>query len=249
MGEPKKKSRRRSRSNGEEEKKQKKSKQVLSREEKRKRRKRQVLFERIAVAVVLAAILIGTVICLKFFLIPETVAFTEYRGMTAEPNIDVQLLSINEYSRPGIETDTIRGVVIHYTANLGSTAQQNRDYFENLKDTHLTKASSNFIVGLEGEIIQCVPESEIAYASNSRNSDTISIECCHPDEDGKFTEETYRSAVELTAFLCSKFSLTEKEVIRHYDVTGKDCPRYFVAHEAEWEKFKSDVGELLKKVL
>ena len=47
-----------------------------------------------------------------------------------KPDIDVQLLAVNEYSRPGTEVEKIRGIVIHYTANPGSTAQNNRDYFE-----------------------------------------------------------------------------------------------------------------------
>ena len=159
----------------------------------------------------------------------------------SRPEIDVQLLDINEYSRPEIESDGITGIVIHYTANPGSTAQENRDYFEGLKDTHETSASSNFVVGLEGEIIQCVPTWEVAYASNERNKDTISIECCHPDETGKFTEETYQSMVQLTAWLCRKYSLTADTVIRHYDVTGKMCPKYYVEHEDAWLVFKQDL--------
>ena len=95
------------------------------------------------------------------------------------PELDVQLLTVNEFSRPGTPTDKITGVVVHYTANPGSTAQNNRDYFENLKDTQDNKVSSNFVIGLDGEIIQCIPTSEVAYASNSRNIDTVSIECCH----------------------------------------------------------------------
>lgn len=158
------------------------------------------------------------------------------------PDLDVQLLTVNEYSRPGTHTDGICGVVVHYTANPGSTAQNNRDYFENLKDTKDNQVSSNFIVGLEGEIIQCIPTDEVAYASNSRNNDTVSIECCHPDETGAFTEATYRSLVELVAFLCGKFDLTMDEIIRHYDVTGKDCPKYFVEHEDAWRQFKTDVA-------
>lgn len=137
----------------------------------------------------------------------------------SQPEIDVQLLDVNPYSRPGTEIEKINGIVVHYTANPGSTAQENRDYFNGLKDSHETEASSNFIVGLNGEIIQCVPTWEMAYASNSRNIDTVSIECCHPDESGKFTDETYRSLVQLTAWLCVKFDLTEEQVIRHYDVT------------------------------
>lgn len=166
-----------------------------------------------------------------------------------KPDIDVQLLTVNNYSRPGIESDRITGIVMHYTANPGSTAMQNRDYFEGLKDSHETEASSHFIVGLSGEIVQCVPTWEIAYASNFRNNDTVSIECCHPDESGVFQEETYRSMVQLVAWLCQKFDLTEQDVIRHYDVTGKNCPKYFVENEEAWSKFRADVKSALENTL
>lgn len=165
----------------------------------------------------------------------------------SEPDIDVQLLDINEYSRPGIESDPIKGIVIHYTANPGSTAQNNRDYFQGLKDSHETSVSSHFVVGLEGEIIQCVPTWELAYASNGRNHDTVSIECCHPDESGKFNKDTYKSMVQLTSWLCTKFGLTEEDVIRHYDVTGKICPKYFVDDEDAWKLFKGDVKAAIER--
>ena len=144
------------------------------------------------------------------------------------PEIDVQLLDVNEYSRPGIESDPITGVVIHYTANPGSTAQENRDYFNGLQDGHDTSVSSHFVVGLEGEVIQCVPLDEQSSASNDRNPDTISIEVCHPDSSGKFNDKTYGALVKLTAWLCDEFHLDEKDVIRHYDITGKNCPKYFI---------------------
>lgn len=163
----------------------------------------------------------------------------------AKPDMKVELLTVNEYSRPGTETNQITGIVIHYTANPGATAQQNRDYFEGLKDSHITKASSHFIVGLDGEVVQCVPTWEVAYASNSRNMDTVSIECCHPDESGEFNAETYRTMVQLTAWLCEKFGLDEEDVIRHYDVTGKICPKYFVENEDAWKQFKADVKTAL----
>lgn len=163
------------------------------------------------------------------------------------PEMDVELLTVNPYSRPGTSTQKITGIVVHYTANPGATAMENRNYFENLKDTHETKASSNFVVGIEGEIVQCVPTWEVAYASNSRNIDTVSIECCHPDETGKFTDATYRSVVNLCAWLCMKFDLGADDVIRHYDVTGKECPKYFVDHEDTWENFRQDVKETLAR--
>lgn len=164
-----------------------------------------------------------------------------------QPDLDVELLTVNSYSRPGIPLKKVKGIVIHYTANPGSTAMQNRDYFEGLKDSHTTKASAHFIIGLNGEIVQCIPTKEISYASNSRNSDTIAIECCHPSSDGKFNQATYNSLVHLTAWLCCRFGLTSDDVIRHYDVTGKMCPLYYVEHEDAWAKLKQDVSEYIVK--
>lgn len=160
------------------------------------------------------------------------------------PELDVELLTVNPYSRPGTALEKVNGIVIHYTANPGATAIANRNYFENLKDTHTTKASSHFVVGLEGEI--GIPTAEIAYASNDRNSDTISIECCYKNEDGSFEQATYDSVIRLTAWLCEKFGLTSEDVIRHYDVTGKLCPLYYVEHEDAWTQFKKDVDIYLQ---
>ncbi|MFA9379026.1 MAG: N-acetylmuramoyl-L-alanine amidase family protein [Lachnotalea sp.] len=161
------------------------------------------------------------------------------------PDFTVDLLTVNEYSRPGNASDKINGIVIHYTANPGTTAIQNRSYFEGLKDSKTTKASSHFIIGLEGEIIQCIPTNEIAYASNDRNNNTISIECCHMDATGKFSDETYQSLVHMTAWLCGKFDLRPKDVIRHYDITGKLCPLYYVENEDKWEQFIADVKDYI----
>ena len=156
---------------------------------------------------------------------------------------------MNPYSRSGVALKKVKGVVIHYVANPGSTAKENRDYFNNLQNTHITKASSHYIVGLDGEIIQCIPQNEISYASNNRNKDTISIECCHPGKDGKFNEKTYDSVVRLTAWICKMYGLSSQNVIRHYDVTGKMCPKYYVKHEQAWREFCNKVQECLEKRL
>ena len=223
---------------------------------KRRRQRRRTIFRRrvrlytrvgSSLLVILFVILIG----MEFFEVgPFSNAYVEQEDgqmKVARPDMDVDLLTVNPYSRPGSETSKIQNIVIHYTANPGTTAAQNRSYFEGLKDTRATKASSHFIVGLEGEIVQCVPTWEKAYASNNRNSDTISIETCHMGADGAYTKKTYQSLVHLTAWLCEKFDLTERDVIRHYDVTGKICPKYFVEHEDAWNDFKRDVKEMLEE--
>lgn len=158
------------------------------------------------------------------------------------PYIDVQLLTPNEYSRPQLPLTEVKYIAIHYTANPGSTAQENRNYFENLAQTHETKVSSHFVIGIDGEVIQCIPTSELAYATNERNIDTLAIECCHEDESGVFTDATYDSVVKLTAWLCVRFGLTSENVIRHYDVTGKECPKYYVDNPDAWTQMKADIA-------
>lgn len=180
----------------------------------------------------------------------EAMAYNFSEIEVTKPVISEQLLTENKNSRPGIALKKINGIVIHYTANPGTDAEANRNYFESRKDfpdESSYKVSSHFIVGLDGSIIQCIPENEIAYASNDRNSDTISIECCHPNKSGRYTEETYQSLIHLTAYLCDKYELEPDKIIRHYDVTGKICPKYYVKHPKAWKKLKSDVSAYLKR--
>ncbi len=166
----------------------------------------------------------------------------------SKPEITDMLLTPNQNSRPGIALQQIKGIVVHYTANPGTDAVANRNYFESRKDCGNEakyKVSSHYVIGLDGSIIRCIPEDEIAYASNDRNTDTLAIECCHPDTSGKFTENTYQSLIYLTAYLCDTYEIPLKNVIRHYDVTGKICPKYYVRHPHKWEALKKDILELL----
>mgnify|MGYP000820149496 CR=1 FL=1 len=137
----------------------------------------------------------------------ETMVSEPVKYVEESPDFAVELLSVNEYSRPGTELAQVNGIVVHYTANPGTTAQQNRDYFAGLAESHITHASSHFVIGLEGEIVQCIPCDEIAYASNDRNSDTIAIECCIPDDTGKFNDQTYQSLVQLVTWLMGRYDL------------------------------------------
>lgn len=216
--------------------------------EMKKKKKIKVTKERL---VIIAGIVLVLLVAVFSFLRHEKRIFSK-RGNVPEmyienpPEFDVQLLDINDYSRPGIALDEVCGIVVHYTANPGTTAQQNRDYFQGLSQSKVTKASSHFIIGLGGEIIQCVPCNEVAYASNGRNYDTVSIECCIPDETGKFNDATYDSLVHLVTWLMGRYYLTTEEVIRHYDVTGKNCPKYFVEHPLEWQQFLEDLNNYIR---
>ena len=157
------------------------------------------------------------------------------------PEREVRLLTPNPYSRPQLMRTQVNTIVIHYVASPGTSAANNWEYFEGLKTGNGASTGTHFIIGLEGEIIQCIPLSEIAYATSRRNQDTLSIECCHPEADGKFNDKTYASLINLTAFLCKALHIKPEEVIRHYDVWGKNCPKYYVEHPKAWEQMKADI--------
>ncbi len=155
--------------------------------------------------------------------------------------VDVQLLDIGR-ARSGSKLEAVNSIVVHYVGNPGTTAQNNHDYFAKPD----TQVCSHFVIGLEGEVIQCLPLDERSVASNHRNKDTISIEVCHPDSGGKFTQESYDSTVRLCAWLCRNSGLKASDVIRHYDVTGKLCPLYYAKNQEAWDQFIKDVERAMK---
>lgn len=148
--------------------------------------------------------------------------FTKY--IATPPAYSEQFLPINEYQRPGTLLEDVEGIVIHDSKN----------------------SNSHFMIGLSGEIVQYVPLEEISYASNDANMDTITIECCIDNEEGRFNEKIYESLVELTAWIVGKYDLTMDDVIRGFDENGETCPKYFVEHESAWEDFKLDVTKYIE---
>lgn len=220
----------------------------------RKRRLRVLMMKTaIFCCLILLVVLLGTILP-QLFSVPkekekvsgmviqeekETVSQKSAEGQG--PGILEDFLTVNEYSRPGEPLEAVNNIFVHYTANPGTSAAQNRSYFENLGLTGETSASAHFVIGYEGEIIQCIPLEEIAYAVQKRNYDSVSIECCYLDKSGKFTDATYNSLVKLSAWLLQKYNLSPTDMRRHYDEGGKKCPLYFVEHEEAWEQFITDL--------
>ena len=173
-------------------------------------------------------------------------------GQVVIPSWIIQdFLDISPRNRSGQPMPVVHDIVIHWVANPGTTAKGNRDYFNdlaipeaNLEDI---SASAHFVVGLEGEVIQCIPLEEMAYANYPRNGDTISIEVCNPDWSGKYSDITYASVIKLAAYLCQQYGLNADHIIRHHDVSGKDCPKYYVEHPEAWEQLKHDVTVYLSQ--
>ena len=212
----------------------------MKRRRKQRNGKRRRKFRRRILLILTSVIFFSLCIYGLIFLLNEA---SSKRRVEALKNVEtpewvqVDLIDIDGAVRRGDNLKGIEDIVIHYVGNPGTTAKQNRDFFNNPG----VNVSSHFVVGLEGEIIQVLPLNEKSSASNWRNNDTISIEVCHPDASGKFNETTYQSLVKLTAWLVDLCDLEEENIIRHYDITEKLCPIYYVENEDAWLQFKNDV--------
>lgn len=166
--------------------------------------------------------------------------------------IQEMFLTPNKYSRPQIPLKEVKKIAVHYVGNPNTSALANRNYFENCKEGG-RYVSSHYIVGLKGEVIQCIPTDEWSYCTNQANGYSISIECCHPKSDGVFNDNTYVSLCELCAMLLKKFNLTTDDLIRHYQITGKQCPLHWTPTKyqseavatARWNRFKQDVQTVM----
>ena len=166
--------------------------------------------------------------------------------------IQEMFLTPNKYSRPQIPLKEVKKIAVHYVGNPNTSALSNRNYFENCKEGG-RYVSSHYIVGLKGEVIQCIPLNEWSYCTNQANGYSISIECCHPKSDGIFNDSTYVSLCELCAMLLKKYNLTVNDLIRHYDITQKTCPLHWTPTKyqsetvatARWNRFKQDVQTVM----
>ena len=244
----------------------------LARAERQRRRRRARIRRYIRLSILCAGILVGIIALTKLLKVPastaeastpmeaidtvqqvgkeiENTTGTGIQGLSAEtyaahPDWTEDFLTVNEYSRPGDPLTEVNNIFVHYTANPGTSAAQNRSYFEQLKDNHERSASAHFIIGYNGEIIQCVPLDEIAYAVQTRNEDSISIECCYKADNGQFTQETYDSLIKLLKWLIDAYDLQPDDILRHYDCGGKKCPIYYTEHEDAWNRLKEDVKNL-----
>jgi len=219
-----------------------------SRKTKRKKRIIRAWIIRILFLLILAALIWGGFLGVKALIRLIRGGSGSETGSYELPDyVTENYIKVNKYSRPKVNLPAVHDIVIHSVGTPGASAVDTRDYYNDLasqsSSTAAVYASSHFIVGLDGEIIACVPLTEVAYSANNRNSDTISIEVCHPDSEGKYNDATYESLIKLTAYLCRRFDLDTEHVIRHYDVTGKLCPLYYVQNTDAWEDFLLDVQD------
>ena len=133
-------------------------------------------------------------------------------------------------------------IVVHYTSNHGDTAKNNADYFAREKLS--SPASAHFFVD-ETEIWSSVPVFRVAYHCGAktykhphcRNTNSLGVEICMLDKQGRVRMDAIRNAAGLVRELMTKYDIDADHVIRHWDVTGKDCPAPMVDDPELWEQF------------
>lgn len=155
---------------------------------------------------------------------------------------------------PGRSGSAIEYLVFHYTANDGDTAENNANYFKSIN----RNASAHYFVD-EQSIVQVVKDADTAWHCGDnqkytnggatlkgivKNVNSIGIEMCSDKVNGEFTitEATQANAIELGRMLMSKYHIPIENVVRHYDVTGKLCPKPFFEDMNQWIQFKSKLS-------
>lgn len=138
-------------------------------------------------------------------------------------------------------------IVVHYTGNQGDTAKNNADYFAR----EITgQTSAHFFVD-EREVWQSVPENHTAwhcgtkgtyYHPHCRNANSIGVEVCMFDKRGHVRQGSIDHAVQLVRELMLKHGVPVDHVVRHYDVTHKQCPAPMVTNPALWTAFKEKLS-------
>ena len=171
-------------------------------------------------------------------------------------NIKTNLANKSNYGSAR-STSQIKYIVIHYTGNDGDSDENNGKYFKN----NIVKASAHYFVDGDS-ITQSVPDNYVAwsvggskYADCSKtgggkyhgkctNSNSISIELCDDIKNGVVypSAKTIEHALELTKSLMKKYNIPKENVIRHFDVTGKYCPKYWMDNSKWISEFWSKLG-------
>lgn len=155
--------------------------------------------------------------------------------------------SSNYYSGRG--GNSIKYIVMHYTANDGDTDEGNAHYFQGAG----RRASAHYFVD-EDSVTQSVRDRDAAWHCGGAlesshhplrgicmNRNSLGVEMCSDIVGGKYTitPQTVDRAVELVKYLMAKYGIDVDHVVRHYDVTGKLCPEPWVRDESLWRKFKA----------
>lgn len=163
--------------------------------------------------------------------------------------IDLEIKTANRenFTAKQRKLSDIAYLVVHYTGNRGDTAKNNADYFAR----EVTGTSAHYFVD-ENEVWQSVPDGHAAwhcgtkgtyYHPACRNANSIGVEVCMLDKHGKLRQGSVDRAAALVRELMQRYSIPPDRVVRHYDVTHKDCPAPMVSDPALWQAFQNKLTQ------
>lgn len=157
--------------------------------------------------------------------------------------------------RPGIVRQRTICTVTHYTGVPMQRANDVYNYYANTCLSQNISASANYIVDKD-RILEIIPPNEVSWGVGasqywhytpfakwimahhgllSPNHATINIEVCYDDNSGEFPAYSISNLISLLKKLEKDFSLLpEYGHVRHWDITGKNCPAYYVGRSADW---------------
>ncbi|MDY0197654.1 MAG: peptidoglycan-binding protein [Tenuifilaceae bacterium] len=148
------------------------------------------------------------------------------------PEIKKYLTTINRTIGRG--GNSIKSIVVHYTygaITAEGAALANCKYFASGN----RGASAHYFIDDGPTIWQSVEDKDTAWSVGShsglykhpdaRNKNTLSIEVC---TKGAFTEKEVENLKWLVQKKMVEHNIPASNVIRHYDVTGKLCPAYYI---------------------
>lgn len=152
-------------------------------------------------------------------------------------------LNINEMTRTVEKIKKVENIILHSIGNVNTTLKMCKKEIDNLSNEGNVYFSLHYIIDKEGNILNCIPEDEISLSCRKIdiNYYAISIGCIPCDESGKFSKKTIDSLVTLTSSLCKKYNLEKKNILRHYDITLKRCPMYYVDNCVMFEEIKRKI--------
>jgi N-acetylmuramoyl-L-alanine amidase len=138
-------------------------------------------------------------------------------------------------------------ITIHSTGNPASSAQNERDWLDN--PSNRREASWHYVVDEKG-VIQAIPDEEEAWHCGNTigNRFSIGLEIC----EGGDREKTLRNAVNFAVQKMKEYGFTLTDIVRHYDWTGKNCPRIlidkkYIKDGMDWEWFMKEIESRLRK--
>lgn len=150
----------------------------------------------------------------------------------------------------------IKFIVVHFTGNYCDSAFANAKYFNS---TNTSKTGAHLFID-DSYVYQSIAPYRIAYAVGKKygdaklwrmckNSNSISVELC--STNGAPSAATLENAEICIKRLMLKYNIPVERVVRHYDVTGKDCPGWdgwSGKDSSEWYKFKSRFYSIKDKI-